>query len=417
MQTIFEKLFSDQKTIERHESGPLRKEREHFLRYLGECGTGHCSMVTVASYLLQIIRLLRLSRMRDVTPDEIERAASRWRRRTQIYHRGRVPGPSGQQRIAWEMRRWMRFAGRLRLPRPHQAFRGLYSDYVTAMRAERGLSDATVKSRGYRAAAFLKWFARKHQSFKNVSINDVDGFLFRPGATGHPVTVAHDANALRDFFRHAEARRWCRPGIVSAIKTPLMRYDPYEVRSPEWGEVVRLLRGTRSSRRSDIRAHALLHLFAIYGLRASEAIRLRLEDIDWSNRTLVVRRGKRGGLQQFPLHTVVGRAIRRYIEEARPKCSCATVFVTLNGPYRPLIQPTVSAVVHSRMLQLGIRAMYKGPQSLRHACATRLLNVGVSYAEIADFLGHRDTKTVHHYAKLNLKSLAEIPKLDLIRDL
>jgi integrase/recombinase XerD len=416
MRTIFEKLLSDYKAIQRHETAPLSREREQFLRYLEECGTGRGNIITTACYLLQIIRLLRLSRMRDVTPDEIERAASRWSKRTQIYHQSR-PGPWGERRIAWEMRRWMRFAGKLRLPRPKQPFRRLYWDYVTAMRAERGLSDATVKTRGYRASAFLKWYARKHQSFGTVSISNVDGFLFRPGASGHPVTIAHDARALRDFFRHAEARQWCRPGIAVAIKTPLLRYDPHEVRSPEWDEVVRLLRGTRSSSRSDIRAHALLHLFAIYGLRASEAIRVRLEDIDWSNKTIVVRRGKRGGLQQFPLHAVVGRAIRRYIEEARPQCSCPNLFVTLNGPYRPLIQPTVSAVVHSRMLQLGIRCMYKGPQSLRHACATRMLNLGVSYTEIADFLGHRNNKTVHHYAKLNPASLTEISKLDLIRDL
>jgi integrase/recombinase XerD len=54
---------------------------------------------------------------------------------------------------------------------------------------------------------------------------------------------------------------------------------------------------------------------------------------------------------------------------------------------------------------------------LRHACATRLLSLGGSFTEIADFLGHRDTRTVQVYAKLDVRMLREISALDLIGSL
>jgi len=140
------------------------------------------------------------------------------------------------------------------------------------------------------------------------------------------------------------------------------------------------------------------------------------EDIDWVNRRFTVRRAKRGGFQQFPLEDDVGRAIRRYIDKARPRCLCPNVFVTLNGPYRPLLtlHSTISAIVRIRMQKLGIRSKHFGPQSLRHACATHLLHKGSSFTDIADFLGHRDTQSVNVYARLNTKMLREVAVIDLI---
>jgi integrase/recombinase XerD len=66
------------------------------------------------------------------------------------------------------------------------------------------------------------------------------------------------------------------------------------------------------------------------------------------------------------------------------------------------------------MRKLGISSKHFGPQSLRHACATRLLHTGSSFIDIADFLGHRDTQSVNLYARLSTNMLREVAALDLI---
>ena len=216
------------------------------------------------------------------------------------------------------------------------------------------------------------------------------------------------------FFRYAEERNWCKAGVATSIKAPVIHASTNEAQGPKWNDVVRLLGATSGPNANEIRAHALLQLFAIYGLRASEGARLQLKDIDWPNKILTVRRGKRGGLQQFPLQASVGLAIRRYIDEVRPHCSCPNVFVSLYRPYRPVTQRAVSTLVLGRMLKLRIQSKHFGPQALRHACATRLFSLGASYSEIADFLGHRDCRTVQVYAKLDIRRLREVSELDLI---
>lgn len=409
---MFEKLMSDATAIARHRTQPLAKEREDFLNYLQVCGTGRESIQTAACYLLQIVSLLRLHHLRDVTPDEVNRAAERWSKRRTLHHNVQ-PGPYSKDSFAWVARRWLRFAGRLRLPHVHQPFRKYLDDYLEAMKSEKGLSDATIRGRRFRAVAFLRWFGKRHRQFCKVSAADADAYLFREGTNRCPITCRSEAGALRAFFRHAEDRGWCRPGIATAIKAPLIRQSLFEAQGPKWKDVLQLLRANSGRNRSNIRAHALLLLFAIYGLRNSEAIRLRLKDIDWENKTLTIWRAKRGGFQQFPLHDAIGKAIRRYIDRVRPKCSCPNVFVTINGPYRPLEQTSVSTLVHDRMLKLGIDSRRKGPQALRHACATRLLEMGASFTEISDFLGHRDGRAVQVYAKLDIRRLREVSALDL----
>jgi site-specific recombinase XerD len=413
MRDTFEELMTEPIAIVRHRSEPLLKEREAFLRYLRDtCGTGLGNIRTTACYLLQIVRLLRLRQLRDVTPQEIEGVASRWIKRRHVYHNCRG-GIHAQRHFAWTARRWFRFLGNLKTHRARQPFGWYLNDYVRAMKDEKGLSDATIRGRRFRTREFLNWFAKKHRPLRTVKISDLDSYIFRPSTSRGPVAIKCECGVLRSFFYYAETRRWCAQGIAKEIKAPLLRQDPFENRGLDWCDVIRLLQSTSGVDPADIRAHALLQLFVVYGLRNSEAHKLQLKDIDWTDRVLTVRRAKREGLQQFPLHDAVAKAIRRYIDEVRPTCDCPNVFVTLNGPFRPLIQPTVSAIVNSRMHRIGIIARWHGPQALRHACATRLLALGTPLTEIADFLGHRNDKTVQVYAKLDLAMLGEVSATDL----
>jgi len=250
------------------------------------------------------------------------------------------------------------------------------------------------------------------------SRDSIDGHrrLYEPEALEgrNPVTRHSESSCLRAFFRHAESRSWCESGIASAIQLPRLRRELFERQGPVWKDVQRLLKTTRGSDPSDLRAKPLLLLFAMYGLRRSEAANLLLTDIDWETNHFTVRRAKRGGLQKFPLREELATALRHYIENVRPRSSCPQVFMTLKAPLRPLVAHTVSDVVRSRMRKLGISSKHTGPQSLRHACATRLLHNGLSFIDIADFLGHRDTQSVNVYARLNIHMLGEIAAMDLV---
>jgi site-specific recombinase XerD len=167
---------------------------------------------------------------------------------------------------------WLHFLGRLQdsesQQRPNEH---IVQDFASFMRNERGLSDVTVRVRCWHANKFLDWLNRQNRSFDDVALQDVDTFLAEHGKTGWGrVSVATSANALRAFFRHAETRGWCTPGIAGGIEGPRIFQQEALPGGPSWADVQRLIASSDTDKPRDIRDRAMLMLFAIYGFRSKE---------------------------------------------------------------------------------------------------------------------------------------------------
>lgn len=181
---------------------------------------------------------------------------------------------------------------------------------------------------------------------------------------------------------------------------------------PGWEDVQRLVASADGNRPADIRDRAILLLLAVYGLRSGEVRILRLEDIDWDNETLRVRRPQPGRTHLYPLSRTVGDALARYLREARPTSAGRELFLSLQEPARPLSAAGMWRVVGPRLRRLGIATRRCGPHALRHACAQRLLDRGFSLKQIGDCLGHRHPDSTAVYAKVGLSGLREVAAFD-----
>ena len=71
------------------------------------------------------------------------------------------------------------------------------------------------------------------------------------------------------------------------------------------------------------------------------------------------------------------------------------------------------AVVSRQLRKRAPALKHHGPHSLRHACATRLINQGLSLKEIGDHLGHRHVEATRIYAKVDLARLRDVADFDL----
>jgi integrase len=78
---------------------------------------------------------------------------------------------------------------------------------------------------------------------------------------------------------------------------------------------------------------------------------------------------------------------------------------------------SVYEIVSYRLKRQRINAPQRGPHALRHACATELLRRGTPLRDIADFLGHRNSRSVAIYAKYDLQALRKISDIDLTAQL
>ena len=182
---------------------------------------------------------------------------------------------------------------------------------------------------------------------------------------------------------------------------------------PSWEQTQRLIAGLNTERASHIRDRAIILLLAVYGLRIGEVCGLTLDDLDWTNEKIRVRRLKNKRVQEFPLTAEVGNAVLKYLRQVRPQSSSRYVFLSIRKPYRPMTTHGASCCISTRLRALGVRLPHYGPHSLRHACATHLLDEGFSIKEIGDHLGHRSPRSTQIYAKVERRKLAQVATVEL----
>ena len=403
-----ETIFAFESTRKRQQATPLLKEREQFLSsMLGE-GTTIRRLRSIASMLIHIIRLMKFETLRNVEIEEVEAAAEQWI--VEIESKNRNGQEKSATLFTYVALKWLRFHNRLLITSSRVEPDDTYIEqFIHFMSVVRGMSQATIRPNRLRVIAFFRWNARHHRAFPTTSANDVSAYLDTKLNAGYlPRSMASVCSALRLFFQFAEMQGWSNSKISRGIYRPrVCRYDPGP-KGPSWSDVRRLLDHDFGAKPSEMRAGAIVALCAIYALRSCEIVRLKLDDFDWANEILTVRRAKSGQVQQFPIQFEVGEKVIRYLKLARPRCTCRNIFVSLRPPYRPMDTTILWTIIASRMKFLEITSKNFGAHSLRHACATQLLHEGSSLPQIAQFLGHRDLNSVSIYAKHDVEALRKV---------
>ena len=410
---MLDNLFKYSAVLARHQSAPLLEERERYLAHCASEGLAAYTLRSLAGKLLIVTQHLVIDDNRNVTSANIERAAQRCTAQWRTTHSSqdtRTPTKTFV-RVATA---WLRFLDKLEEP---QKFKGPFTlqieSFLSVLLDERGLSPKTVQTYEWFIRQFCNWFSTQSKSFDAVCVEHVDTFLANRGQRWCRVSVATAAKALRTFFRYAENQRWCHVGIAAAIESPrLFKYENLPM-GPNWQVVKELIAQTDTDCARDIRDRAILILLAIYGLRSSEVIHLELEQLDWSQHQIVVRRSKQRVTQVYPLIPELGAALARYLKNVRPRTTCREVFVSLRAPVRPLSTGAMYHLTRTRLAQLGYVGPRYGPHCLRHACAAHLVTQRLSLKEIGDHLGHRSTSATRIYAKVDLEGLREVALFDL----
>ena len=418
---MFERLFKRPCVLARHHRDPLSEERRTFLTHCADLGMSDTTLRHLACYLLSIASFLRLDDRPDdlISAEEIESQADRWANRPSKSG----PSKSGQSKPKPYARatfisfatRWLQFLGRWQAP---VAAAHVYADRVAAftyhMHRERGLSPDTIRWHRRVAQEFLDRLCASRR-LEEVTPAHVDDALFQKLQEGDcaRVTVRGYASALRVFFRYAQTQGWCQRSLSEAIHLPRVFSQNTLPCGPSWENVQHLLASTEQDTPKAIRDRAILLLLAVYGCRASEAVRLRLDDFDWERELIHFTRSKSSRTQTYPLSRTVGDAVLRYLQTGRRRSPYREVFLRINAPVRPLACGSLWIIVAQRLRALGVSLRHYGPHALRHACATHLLEEGFTLKQIGDHLGHRHPDSTRIYAKVDLAGLRQVADFNI----
>jgi site-specific recombinase XerD len=413
---MFHHIFKYQGIAARHLAAPLLEQRVSYLNHRASLGAAKTTLRIEAGYLLAIIECLELAPSGEVSSAQLEAAAQRWSTRTEPSHRAKDLS-GGKRLFLTTAKNWLGFLGRWQPPAPApcpEAQR--LAEFLAHLERERGWSPSTIRTLRFRLEEFLRQFCAPPRGLADLTAADLEQAVTQKFSRDgwSRISLRDYASTLRTFFRYAETRSWSAPGLADSIASPRIFQGENLPLGPAWADVQRLLASVPGKDRTEIRDRAVLLLFAVYGLRASEVRRLKLEDLDWQRELLLVRRSKQQArVQTYPLAQLVGDAILRYLKEARPSCSHREVFLSAKAPIRPVSNTTLWRIVGPRLRALDLPLRHVGPHALRHACATHLLAEGLTMKEIGDHLGHRSADATAHYARVDLNGLREVADFDL----
>lgn len=400
---LLKSLFVHRDALTRHMNAPMLRERERYLQHLLELGRRRESVMETAATICHVMRLTRGRNAQSVTEEDISGATQQWKEES-------LHSQKTSANFRATARGWFRFLGLyVAQPRATHNFEEQFAEFMEAM--QRLYLRSTVQSLMYSTQGFLVWSSKTHNDLAALSLEDVERYLAERIAKGwKPRTSVALCCALRRFFGYAEERGWSQKRLSQAIKSP---HTPVQspLRPPSWKQVRRRINCLDEAKPSHCRAKAILLLASVYGLRTCEIARLSLDDFDWYNEVMTVRRAKHGKLQQFPIQFEVGEAIILYLQRVRPACRYRNVFITLQTPYRPIenLGPAMRRFVSAP----GVFDPPCGLDALRHACATELLRKGTSLGGIADFLGHRSIRSVSIYAHCDVRALRKVADMSL----
>ncbi|MDO3425191.1 tyrosine-type recombinase/integrase [Chryseobacterium sp. APV1] len=413
---IFNMLLKNRSWLLQQTMKPLLKERAAYLQLQVDGGAKKKTLRVIAEYLVVIMEYLNFNSPRLVTTKEIIQAANQWAGRKTYHFRKSNFSIEAKNRFIGVSVKWFKYIGCLMIPKKEHFpfFRHELTEYVKYMRDEKGLSEWTVDGQCRKLTYFLKDIFFKCKSLSDISHQIIDRMVMKLLSRKSRITVKDSVGAFRVFLRFAESKCWCRKGLADSIKIPRVYKQSSLPYPPQWKDIQRLIASCNKETAIDIRDRAIIMLFVIYGLRRSEVTELLLDDIDWENDRIYIRRSKHSKPQIFPLSPNAGSAIIHYLQKVRPNnISLKEIFLTTLAPYRKLSVHTVYKIVEKRLRPMQLGIAHHGPHALRHGCATHLINNGICLNEVRDHLGQLSMDAARIYAKVDLISLRKISEFNL----
>lgn len=277
----------------------------------------------------------------------------------------------------------------------------LITQYLDYIKYERKLSQATYNSYQYDLMEFLNFL--KEKNILRVDYNDI--FAYLKSQEGKDArTIAHHITVLNSMYRFFVEEGKIKENPCENISQPKL---PKKLPKFLTEEEVNLLLDIPIHTPYDSRNKAMLELLYATGLRVSELISLRLNDIDLKE-ALVKVMGKGSKERVVPIGDIAIYYLQNYIEKDRPLLLKRknSVYVFINNLGNVISRQGFFKVIKKECLQKGIKKDVS-PHVLRHSFATHLLNHGADLRSIQDLLGHSDIATTQIYTHLSTEKLRE----------
>ena len=266
-----------------------------------------------------------------------------------------------------------------------------YTKYLDYLQFERKLSKNTILSYQDNLNRFEIFIQGK--SIKKVKQNDIESYL-KFNDTMAEKSRAHYLTVIRNFYQFLVYEELIESNPCETIKMPkISKTLPHYLTEEEIEKLLSFPLNTHY----DYRNKAMLELLYATGIRVSELVSLKLNNIHLEEDLIRVL-GKGSKERISPISSICEKYLRIYLEEHRNALlkNKTSEYVFINNFGNPITRQGFFKNLKAIAKEQGIEKEIS-PHTLRHSYATHLLSHGADLRIIQELLGHSDISTTEIY--------------------
>lgn len=277
-------------------------------------------------------------------------------------------------------------------------------DFIMYIKLVRHLSDNTVKSYQQDLSLYSKYLSKK--DLVTVDSNDIYGVIEKLVNEGYQISsVNHFISTIKTFYKYLMIEKVIKSDPsrnITILKQA--KYLPQYLSLEELNHLLDIELNSLSSYRDK----AMMELMYSSGLRVSELVNIKLNDLSIENATLKVF-GKGSKQRILPIGEYALYYIYEYLTKSRPLLldgkHSEYLFVAKKGKKctRNDFYMSIQKYAHKQGITKHI-----SPHTLRHSFATHMLNNGADLRSLQQLLGHSDISTTQIYTHVNLSDFEDL---------
>lgn len=226
-------------------------------------------------------------------------------------------------------------------------------------------------------------------------------YLERQGMS--TATISRSVASIRAFFMYLLREGRIKKDPSEQLKPPHVEKKLPEILTVE--EVAHLLEQPSGNTPKELRDKAMLELLYATGIRVSELISLKVQDVDIHMNYICCHDGDKERI--IPFEQAAKEALLRYMEQGRSTLNKDSEYLFVNYQGAPMTRQGFWKIMKHYAGMAGINKDIT-PHMIRHSFASHLVDNGADLKAVQEMLGHSDISTTQIYMKRNAIRLKEI---------
>ena len=277
-------------------------------------------------------------------------------------------------------------------------------EFKTYLLIDKKYSNETIDSYMNDLYKYYKYIKQKNLNINDIKRKDIMGYTkYLKQNQLSTNSINHNISVLRTFYKFLVISNRFVTDPIEYLEVPRLRKTLPKVLS--YDEVKSLLDIDLLNKYS-YRNKAMLELMYATGLRVSELVNLKLNDIDLEM-DLLRTIGKGSKERIIPIGDYAIYCVKIYISEYRNQLLKEnTDYVFLNNHGKKLSRQSFYKLVKELAIKKNIKTEFS-PHTLRHSFATHLLDRGADIVSIKEMLGHSSLSTTQIYTHISNQKLKD----------